>query len=56
LPTNEKKKTVIVNGKEEAPIRKTALPLHVDWQEIAAQKTEEREEAEATAREEEAKK
>ena len=37
MPTNEKK-TVLVNGKEEKPIKKTKLPLDVDWQAIAKRK------------------
>lgn len=29
---------IIVNGKEEKPIKKTKLPLDVDWQKIALEK------------------
>jgi len=35
--SNESKK-VIVNGKEEAPKKKTKLPLDIDWQAIARKK------------------
>jgi len=52
LPTNSEK-TVVVNGKEEKPIRKKKLPLHVDWQKLAADKTAAREAEEAKAREQE---
>lgn len=33
-------KKIVVNGKEEAPIRKVKLPIEVDWQEIARKKEE----------------
>jgi len=31
-------KKIIVNGKEEPPIKKTKLPLEIDWQKIAREK------------------
>lgn len=33
---------IIVNGKEEEPIKKTKLPLDVDWQKIALEKQKEK--------------
>jgi len=31
-------KKIVVNGKEEKPIKKTKLPRDVDWQAIAKEK------------------
>jgi hypothetical protein len=42
LPTSdEKEKKVLVNGKEEAPKKKTKVPLTVDWQAVARKKQSE---------------
>jgi hypothetical protein len=38
LPTSSEEKKVVVNGKEEAPKKKTTLPLDVDWQAIVREK------------------
>jgi hypothetical protein len=37
-------KKIFVNGKEEAPIKKTKLPLNVDWEKIVREKQEEEKE------------
>ena len=31
---------IIVNGKEEKPIKKTKLPRDIDWQKLAKEKSE----------------
>ena len=42
MSSNDKK--IVVNGKEEKPIKKTKLPRDVDWQELAKKKQEVKEE------------
>jgi len=32
----------MVNGKDEAPIKKTKVPLHIDWQKLALEKQKEK--------------
>jgi ribosomal protein L24E len=34
-------KKLVINGKEEQPIKKKRVPRNVDWQAIAKKKTEE---------------
>ena len=38
MPTNKK---IIVNGKEEKPLKKKKLPPSVDWQALAREKQNE---------------
>ena len=41
MPTNDKPRKVVVNGKEVAAIKKTKLPHGIDWQAIVIEKQNE---------------
>jgi len=38
MPSNKK---IVVNGKEETPVKKTKVPRDVDWQKLVKAKQEE---------------